>query len=85
MSAARGFGDGDRRMLLIHGILSNADGWWRLGPDLTAAGYAVTAPDLIGRTATRRRSTTTGSRPTATTSSPSARAGTWCSATRSAG
>ncbi len=46
MSPERGFGNGQRRMLLIHGILSNANGWWRLGPDLTAAGYSVTAPDL---------------------------------------
>jgi pimeloyl-ACP methyl ester carboxylesterase len=48
MNAGGGSGDGARRMLLIHGILSNADGWWRLRPDLTAAGYAVTAPDLRG-------------------------------------
>jgi pimeloyl-ACP methyl ester carboxylesterase len=48
MSASGGSGAGARRMLLIHGILSNADGWWRLGPDLSAAGYAVTAPDLRG-------------------------------------
>ena len=46
MSPERGFGNGERRMLLIHGILSNAGGWWRLGPDLASAGYAVTAPDL---------------------------------------
>jgi pimeloyl-ACP methyl ester carboxylesterase len=46
MSPVRTVGDGERRMLLVHGILSNAGGWWRLGPDLASAGYEVTAPDL---------------------------------------
>jgi len=40
------YGDGDRRILLLHGISSNANGWWRLGPDLAAAGFTVVAPDL---------------------------------------
>jgi len=39
---------GDRRILLVHGLSSNAAGWWRLGPDLAAQGWSVTAPDLRG-------------------------------------
>lgn len=42
------WGTGPRRALLIHGIASNSAGWWRLGPDLAALGYEVTAPDLRG-------------------------------------
>ena len=42
------WGTGPRRALLIHGISSNSAGWWRLGPDLAALGYNVTAPDLRG-------------------------------------
>jgi pimeloyl-ACP methyl ester carboxylesterase len=37
-----------RRALVMHGIGSNAAGWWRLGPDLASLGYHVTAPDLRG-------------------------------------
>ncbi len=46
--ASRSWGDGDRRLLLIHGLSSNAAGWWRLGSDLAAAGFSVTAVDLRG-------------------------------------
>jgi pimeloyl-ACP methyl ester carboxylesterase len=42
------WGTGDRRILLLHGLSSNAAGWWRVGPDLAAAGWAVTAADLRG-------------------------------------
>ena len=42
------WGTGPLRALLIHGIASNRAGWWRLGPDLAALGYEVTAPDLRG-------------------------------------
>ncbi len=42
------WGDGPRRALLIHGIQSNAAGWWRVGPALAEKGFAVTAPDLRG-------------------------------------
>ncbi len=42
------WGDGRRRALLIHGIQSNAAGWWRVGPALAEMGFAVTAPDLRG-------------------------------------
>ncbi len=46
--AIRSWGDGERRALLIHGLSSNSDGWWRLGPDLAELGYTVLAPDLRG-------------------------------------
>lgn len=42
------WGSGDRRILLLHGITSNARGWWRLGGDLADSGWAVTAVDLRG-------------------------------------
>lgn len=44
----RTWGDGESRILLVHGLSSSAAGWWRLGPDLAAAGYTVVAPDLRG-------------------------------------
>jgi pimeloyl-ACP methyl ester carboxylesterase len=46
--ATLGWGDGQRRALLIHGIQSNAAGWWRVGPALADLGFAVTAPNLRG-------------------------------------
>lgn len=49
------WGAGRRRALLLHGIQSNGAGWWRLAPDLVAAGYAVTAVDLPGHGASERR------------------------------
>jgi pimeloyl-ACP methyl ester carboxylesterase len=33
-------------VLLLHGITSSADGWWRVAPDLADMGWSVTAPDL---------------------------------------
>lgn len=39
---------GDRTLLLVHGVGSNAEGWWRTGPDLAAQGFRVTAVDLRG-------------------------------------
>lgn len=42
------WGRGDRRILLLHGITSNARGWWRLGGDLAEDGWSVTAYDLRG-------------------------------------
>ncbi len=42
------WGAGARRILLLHGISSNAAGWWRVGPDLAADGWSVVAPDLRG-------------------------------------
>lgn len=43
-----GWGDGDRRILLLHGITANAAGWWRVGPDLAERGWSVLAADLRG-------------------------------------
>jgi pimeloyl-ACP methyl ester carboxylesterase len=43
-----GWGSGSRRILLLHGLGSNAAGWWRVGEDLAAAGWRVIAPDLRG-------------------------------------
>jgi pimeloyl-ACP methyl ester carboxylesterase len=40
------WGSGPKRALLVHGLSSNAAGWWRLGPDLAEEGYTVIAPDL---------------------------------------
>ena len=49
------WGAGSRRALLIHGIQSNAAGWWQLAPDLVDAGYEVTAVDLPGHGASQLR------------------------------
>lgn len=38
----------DPPLLLIHGVTSNAEIWWRTGPALAAAGHRVLAPDLPG-------------------------------------
>jgi pimeloyl-ACP methyl ester carboxylesterase len=42
--------DGARRgrVLLIHGLSSIADSWWRMGPALAARGWDVTAVDQAG-------------------------------------
>ena len=42
------WGDGARTLLLVHGLGSNAAGWWRVGPALAEAGFHVFAPDLRG-------------------------------------
>lgn len=42
------WGEGDRKVLLIHGIGSNAEGWWRVGPALAATGREIVAVDLRG-------------------------------------
>ena len=42
------WGTGDRRLLIVHGVGSNAAGWWRVGPALAAAGFHVSAVDLRG-------------------------------------
>ena len=44
---------GDRPVLLIHGVTSNADTWWRVGPALAAAGNRVVALELPGHGRTR--------------------------------
>jgi N-formylmaleamate deformylase len=38
----------DPALLLIHGVSSSAETWWRLGPALAASGRHVVAPDLPG-------------------------------------
>jgi pimeloyl-ACP methyl ester carboxylesterase len=47
------WGDGPRSVLLLHGVTSNAAGWWRLGADLADAGWSVVAPDLRGHGGSR--------------------------------
>jgi pimeloyl-ACP methyl ester carboxylesterase len=43
------WGDPDGRpLLLIHGVTSSAQNWWRLGPALEATGRRVVAVDLPG-------------------------------------
>jgi pimeloyl-ACP methyl ester carboxylesterase len=44
---------GDPPVLLIHGVTSNADTWWRVGPALAAAGHRVVALELPGHGRTR--------------------------------
>ncbi len=44
--ATRLWGSGDRHALLLHGSGSSSATWWRVGPDLAAAGWSVTAADL---------------------------------------
>lgn len=46
--AVRTYGDSGRKLLLLHGLGSNAQGWWRVGPALADAGFHVVAPDLRG-------------------------------------
>ena len=48
------WGSGDRRFLIVHGLGSNAAGWWRVGPALAAAGFHVTAVDLRGHGGSHR-------------------------------
>ena len=44
-----GWGEGNpKTVLLLHGISSNKEGWWRVGPALADLGYHVIAPDLRG-------------------------------------
>jgi pimeloyl-ACP methyl ester carboxylesterase len=38
----------DPPLLLVHGVTSNAETWWRTGPAIAAAGWRVLAPDLPG-------------------------------------
>lgn len=42
------WGTGDRSFLIVHGVGSNAAGWWRVGPALAGAGFHVTGVDLRG-------------------------------------
>jgi len=45
---------GDRPLLLVHGVTSDAGTFWRLGPALAAAGHRVIAVDLPGHGGTGR-------------------------------
>jgi pimeloyl-ACP methyl ester carboxylesterase len=42
------WGSGAKCALLLHGITSNAQAWWRVGPRLAALGYRVVAFDMPG-------------------------------------
>lgn len=42
------WGTGDRRLLIVHGLGNNSEGWWRVGPALADAGFHVTSVDLRG-------------------------------------
>lgn len=44
----RDWGSGDRVAVLVHGITSDSNGWWRVGAELAERGYHVLAPDLRG-------------------------------------
>ncbi|WP_406478530.1 alpha/beta fold hydrolase [Streptomyces sp. NBC_01615] len=44
----RQWGTGDRVAILVHGMLSNSECWWEVGPALAARGYRVVAVDLPG-------------------------------------
>lgn len=43
------------RVLLIHGLSSIANSWWRIGPELAARGWDVTAVDQAGHGGRRVR------------------------------
>jgi pimeloyl-ACP methyl ester carboxylesterase len=51
-SALRWGDRGDRPLLLIHGVTSSAEVWWRVGPALAATGRHVVAVDQAGHGAT---------------------------------
>lgn len=42
------WGSGEKTALLLHGISSNKEGWWRVGPAMAELGYRVIALDLRG-------------------------------------
>ena len=42
------WGTGERRVLLVHGLSSSAQTWWRVASRLAGAGWSVAAPDLRG-------------------------------------
>jgi pimeloyl-ACP methyl ester carboxylesterase len=47
--AVRSWGNpADPPLLLVHGVTSSSDTWWRVGPALAATGRHVRAPDLPG-------------------------------------
>lgn len=42
------WGSGARSVLLLHGLTSSAESWWRVAPVLADLGFRVVAPDLRG-------------------------------------
>lgn len=42
------WGTGEHRALLVHGLSSSAQTWWRIGSRLARAGWSVAASDLRG-------------------------------------
>jgi pimeloyl-ACP methyl ester carboxylesterase len=44
----REWGDGDRTVVLVHGLTTDSGSWWRVGPLLAERGWRVLAPDLPG-------------------------------------
>lgn len=48
MLASMEWGSGSKTALLLHGISSNKEGWWRVGPAIAELGYRVIALDLRG-------------------------------------
>ncbi|MFI6934007.1 alpha/beta fold hydrolase [Streptomyces sp. NPDC050287] len=44
----RHWGTGDHVAVLVHGMLSNGECWWEIGPALAERGYRVVAVDLPG-------------------------------------
>ena len=42
------YGEGDRVLVLVHGLLMNRRMYERLGPELAARGNRVVAVDLLG-------------------------------------
>ncbi|MCA0216218.1 MAG: alpha/beta hydrolase [Actinobacteria bacterium] len=44
----RHWGERGPRVLLVHGLSSTAESWWRVGPGIADAGFRVTAVDLRG-------------------------------------
>ncbi len=52
----REWGSGDKVAVLIHGVISDSRGWWRVGPALAERGYRVIAVDLPGHGSSPRSS-----------------------------
>lgn len=44
----RTWGDGPRSAVLVHGMMSDSNVWWQVGPALAERGYRSTAVDLPG-------------------------------------
>lgn len=42
------WGEGDRLVILLHGMQGSAESWWRVGPVIADRGYRVVALDLPG-------------------------------------